>query len=975
MLTGADPSEFEISNENCSEGFLSSEEVCEIEARFDPQSLGPKSAVVTIESEELETSPEATVSGTGAANPGIEVTPASWDAGGTPAGTDTGPTETFTVESTGSTPLEVDNVSLGGIHPGDFEVVDDECSGEAIDPAGECEIEVEFAPGTTGPKAATLDIQSNDSGGTVFVVLEGSGQPNPGAAVTPTSHDFGNVPYKTTSSARAFTLESTGTTPVHVGTAQLTNTSDGFEFADNDCDGVTLDPGEICIVEVALTPQISNTISGSLQFGTDEAGVPTASLTGRGVDNPGLTVTPTSHDYGGRMVGSGPSASQAFTFESTGTTGVLFEVFESVGGPDGGDFTIVNDGCEAYGGFMEPGESCAVEIAFEPASAGAKSGLFGAFSNAGERRSDLTGTGLARGLQVSPTASSTGGVPIGGSGGPLLATLTSTGNVPVTVESVELTGEDASQFRIVGDDCEGEIQPSTSCFVEVFFEPTELGPQQATLSIEADAPGGPWSVLLGGTGVANPGIGLTPASHDFGERIAGTGPSATQAFTIESTGTTDLNLSSIALGGTDPGDFTLSEDCPSALAPDASCQVEVAFEPATAGAKSAHLNVSSDAVGSPSTASLSGTAVAAQRELAISPSSHDFGGLAVGSEGPGQAFVLESTGNVPVTISSLNIAGADEDEFLVYDEDCFAVELEPTQTCEVEVGFEPLSIGAKVAELRIGSNDPDSPATAALSGTGLANPGVEFGPSSLSFGELTAGEGPSAPRTVTIESTGTTPLEIDGVGITGLDHEQFDVTGAGSDCAEAVLAPGETCEVSVVFDPVSAGTFSASAEVSSNGPLVTVALAGTGLEKPEPPPPPAPPSAPAPTPPDCAAPQVGQPSGFVPKIKDAPGVLGVRARFAIAGPTVLEVSATLRYRLDGRTRTAALEERTLSATGRVANYKAALPAGLRANLPPGTPVTLKFTYRARPAADTCTAFGPEKRKSIGTRVARVKLAG
>ncbi|HET7506917.1 MAG TPA: choice-of-anchor D domain-containing protein [Solirubrobacterales bacterium] len=99
-------------------------------------------------------------------------------------------------------------------------------------------------------------------------------------------------------------------------------------------------------------------------------------------------------------------------------------------------------------------------------------------------------------------------------------------------------------------------------------------------------------------GFGLPAVSLDPSGHDFGSREVGSGPSQSQAFTIGNPGTTSLQISSIALEGDGAGQFHLEDPsaCASAvLAPGASCQVSVSFEPGATGSFQAQLRVNSDA--------------------------------------------------------------------------------------------------------------------------------------------------------------------------------------------------------------------------------------------------------------------------------------------------------------------------------------------------------------------------------------------
>jgi hypothetical protein len=79
------------------------------------------------------------------------------------------------------------------------------------------------------------------------------------------------------------------------------------------------------------------------------------------------------------------------------------------------------------------------------------------------------------------------------------------------------------------------------------------------------------------------------------------------AFTFSNQGTGALNISSIAFGGTNPGDFSQTHNCLSSLAAGGHCTIQVTFTPTQTGARSAELQVFDDAAPSPQQAAVGGT--------------------------------------------------------------------------------------------------------------------------------------------------------------------------------------------------------------------------------------------------------------------------------------------------------------------------------------------------------------------------------
>jgi hypothetical protein len=86
----------------------------------------------------------------------------------------------------------------------------------------------------------------------------------------------------------------------------------------------------------------------------------------------------------------------------------------------------------------------------------------------------------------------------------------------------------------------------------------------------------------------------------FGTQPRGT-TSALRTVIVSNPGTGDLHVSSVALGGANPGDFQKSADAcsGSTVAPGGTCSVGVRFGPGAPGDRSGTIGVASDAVGKP----------------------------------------------------------------------------------------------------------------------------------------------------------------------------------------------------------------------------------------------------------------------------------------------------------------------------------------------------------------------------------------
>jgi len=208
-------------------------------------------------------------------------------------------------------------------------------------------------------------------------------------------------------------------------------------------------------------------------------------------------------------------------------------------------------------------------------------------------------------------------------------TLQNTGTASLSLSSIAITGTNPSDFSETNN-CGSSVAAGASCTISVSFTPSSAASFTATLSVtdtgSAAAPsavgGARWAlpeatatstqtVALSGTGTAAtaPAVSLTPASLSF-TAVTGT-TSATQPVTLQNTGNTALTLSGITLTGTNPSDFSQTNNCGSSLTASASCTISVTFTPASAASFSATLSVADNVSGSPQTVTLSGTGTAA----------------------------------------------------------------------------------------------------------------------------------------------------------------------------------------------------------------------------------------------------------------------------------------------------------------------------------------------------------------------------
>jgi 6-phosphogluconolactonase (cycloisomerase 2 family) len=214
----------------------------------------------------------------------------------------------------------------------------------------------------------------------------------------------------------------------------------------------------------------------------------------------------------------------------------------------------------------------------------------------------------------------------------------------------------------------------------------------------------------------------------------------------------------------------------------------------------------------------------------IFPSTAAGFGATVGTNSPTQIFSLVNQGNQLLAINSISITGTGASGF-TQTNTCLAT-LSPNAHCSISIDFNPATAGTFTATLQVADNAPGSPQTLALSGTGITPaPTVTFSPSSLSFPLLplaaTTEGTSSAPQTLTVTNSGTAPLHISSVSLSGPNPSDFSFT---NNCA-APVAPTANCTISIVFNPIAPGQRTASLVFSDDAPgsTQTISLSGTAV--------------------------------------------------------------------------------------------------------------------------------------------------
>ena len=216
--------------------------------------------------------------------------------------------------------------------------------------------------------------------------------------------------------------------------------------------------------------------------------------------------------------------------------------------------------------------------------------------------------------------------------------------------------------------------------------------------------------------------------------------------------------------------------------------------------------------------------------VSLSPGALTFTATLVGSSAATQPVTLKNTGNGDLNISSISITGANVSSFSQTNT-CTAT-LTASSSCVITVSFSPKAPGALTASVGVTDNATGSPQTVSLTGTGTSpTPAVSLTPTSLTFPSTTEGTA-AATQAITVKNTGTAPLIISGVSITGTNATSF--TQTSPSCT--TVAVSGTCTITVTFQPTTFSlpnaSLTASVSIADNasGSPQTVSLTGTATE-------------------------------------------------------------------------------------------------------------------------------------------------
>ena len=445
---------------------------------------------------------------------------------------------------------------------------------------------VVFSPQSSGSDNSSLTITNTSSTPAFVVSLTGNAVTAGTLSMSPATFSFGSVTVGTTQTLAA-KLSNTGGLSVTVTQAAFSGGSyamSGLTLP------ATLQAGQSVSFNVVFAPQSAGTDNFNFSI-TSNASNPTLTVpvSGSAVTATALTASAASLSFGSVVIGSNQTLPETLTNAS----GAGITLTQATAG-----------GAYSLNGLNLPmtlnaGQSVSFSVTFAPSTTGSSNAALAITNNSPVPTLSipLAGTGVTPGaLAVTPV--NFGSVQVGSTSSQT-ATLTNTGGASVTVSQANLTG---TGFAMDGLSLPMTLAAGQSFTFSVTFAPQSAGSAGGSIALVSTAPGTPPSISLSGTGTAAPQFSVSPGSLSFGSVVVGTSGSlsAKLGATVASVTVTSATVSS--------PEFSVSGiSFPITIPVGGTASFTVIFTPQSSGAASATVSFVTNAPGSPTIESLTGT--------------------------------------------------------------------------------------------------------------------------------------------------------------------------------------------------------------------------------------------------------------------------------------------------------------------------------------------------------------------------------
>jgi Protein of unknown function (DUF1573)/Fibronectin type III domain len=218
----------------------------------------------------------------------------------------------------------------------------------------------------------------------------------------------------------------------------------------------------------------------------------------------------------------------------------------------------------------------------------------------------------------------------------------------------------------------------------------------------------------------------------------------------------------------------------------------------------------------------------------ISASTWDFGNVAPTTPVTKSfTYTNTSTDGTSVNITGVAASAATSTDYAVGGT-CAAGPVAPGASCAVDVTYSPTGASPDTGSVTVSSDTPGiGDRTITLTGTSVGVPFIDTPtpPAALAFGSQATGT-KSPEKIAVVGNSGVANVSLSTAALTGTGQTHFSLVGATNTCSVGV-APGDGCEVGVLFAPTTSGDKTAKLVLTfSDGTVLNVPLTGTGVAAP-----------------------------------------------------------------------------------------------------------------------------------------------
>lgn len=567
-------------------------------------------------------------------------------------------------------------------------------------------------------------------------------------------------------------------------------------------------------------------------------------------------ITPTSHHFGETAINSS-SPAKSFAVANQSPNSVTFKQInayahvgtikpiDALGTPttvySSTDFLITSDSCsnQTYGStaFDEP--NCFVEVTFKPSTLGEKAAslivLYDELGTPQTREVALNGVSVELPqvvIEPQTTSFDFGTLNVGTLSNSQRFLISNRGKGNLNLGSLQFSNPDF----MVQDFCSNaSLHTYGNCIIQAAFKPSSAGAKRAELSIATNDPAKPEiKFVFEGNGFAvEPNIQVSLQEIDFGT-VNISNKSSTKLIQVKNTGSGILQLGDINIPSSE---FIVNASyCENkTLRPNSSCYLSAYFKPSVAGEALGQIEIaSSDPDTKITVINMQGIGAAwcaghYQKEIYLYPQKPDFGTELVGNNNSMYAYISTyAHGCDALKMTNVQLVGANASEFELKNRQCYNGTWKDNSyaSCSLNTVFKPTSAGSKSAQIQVSLSDGsnytmDLIANAVDSG----QPAIELTPNAFTFEPLVVGFAANQYEPIAVKNTGNINLKINSTELFSSDADNFAIYNWG--CAYQALKPGQTCHLYAQFNPVTAGTKTASLLVNAPDAEAKMQLSGT----------------------------------------------------------------------------------------------------------------------------------------------------